>query len=104
MSYENRPGVERETKGGEKATPGSRLPTLVDIPTLAKHLGDTERHIRRLVAEHRIPFVKVGYLVRFDCDEIRRWLEECAVEEGAPTAPRRVRRRSTLRPLSASSG
>ena len=104
MSYENRPGVESGSRGGERTPTGARLPTLVDIPTLAKHLGDTERHIRRLVQDHRIPFVKVGYLIRFDCDEIRRWLEECTVEEGSPTAPRRVRRRSTLRPLSASSG
>lgn len=87
--------------GGEMSTTELRLPTLVDIPTLAKHLGVTERHIRRLVAERRIPFIKVGYLVRFDCNEIRRWLEDCGVEEGGLTAPRRAQRRSAVRPLSA---
>ncbi len=87
--------------GGDMSTTESRLPTLVDIPTLAGHLGVTERHIRRLVAERRIPFIKVGYLVRFDCDEILRWLEEYGVEEGGPTAPRRAQRRSAVRPLSA---
>ena len=29
------------------------LPDLVDIATLAERLGDSERHIRRLVAERR---------------------------------------------------
>jgi excisionase family DNA binding protein len=47
----------------------------VDIPTLAAHLGVTDRHIRRLVFERRIPFVKWGRLVRFDVDEIGRWIE-----------------------------
>jgi excisionase family DNA binding protein len=30
----------------------------------------TERHIRRLVQERRIPFVKWGHPLRFDPDEI----------------------------------
>ena len=33
---------------------------LIDLPTLARWLGVTERHIRRLVAERRIPFHKWG--------------------------------------------
>jgi excisionase family DNA binding protein len=51
------------------------LPTLVDIDTLAVHLGVSVRHIRRLIDERRIPFVKVGKFVRFDVDEIVRWVE-----------------------------
>ncbi len=31
---------------------------LMDIPTLAETLGVNVRHIRRLVAERRIPFIK----------------------------------------------
>ncbi|MGQ0617330.1 MAG: excisionase family DNA-binding protein [Acidimicrobiia bacterium] len=41
-------------------------PDLIDLPTLARRLGVDQRHIRRLVAERRIPFVKWGYLLRFD--------------------------------------
>jgi excisionase family DNA binding protein len=52
------------------------LPVLIDIATLADRLGDSERHIRRLVAERRIPFLKVGRLVRFDSAEIIRWLDD----------------------------
>ena len=41
----------------------TELPELIDITTLADRLGDSERHIRRLVAERRIPFLKVGRYV-----------------------------------------
>ena len=33
-------------------------------------------HIRRLVHERRVPFIKWGHLVRFDPAEIEAWLEE----------------------------
>lgn len=55
------------------------LPQLVDIPALAEHLGVTPRHVRRLVAERRIPFVKWGHLIRFDVAEVNRWLEGARV-------------------------
>jgi excisionase family DNA binding protein len=51
------------------------LPTLLDIDQLAQHLGTSHRHIRRLIAERRIPYVKVGRLVRFDPDEITDWID-----------------------------
>jgi excisionase family DNA binding protein len=38
-------------------------------------LGTTARHVRRLVSERRIPHIKVGGLVRFDLDDIDRWLD-----------------------------
>jgi excisionase family DNA binding protein len=52
-----------------------RLPRLLDIGGVAEHLGVTERHVRRVVAERRIPFVKWGHLLRFDPDEIALWLD-----------------------------
>lgn len=36
------------------------LPYLVDIGSMAEHLGVEVRHVRRLVAERRIPFIKWG--------------------------------------------
>ena len=48
---------------------------LVDIASVAKRLGVTVRHIRRLVAEERIPLVKWGHLLRFDPDEIETWID-----------------------------
>jgi len=52
------------------------LPQLLDGPTLARLLGTTERHVRRLVAERRIPFVRVGRFIRFEPNAIARWLED----------------------------
>lgn len=53
----------------------STLPRLLDINELAEHLGTSQRHIRRLIAERRIPYVKVGRLIRFDPEEIATWLD-----------------------------
>jgi excisionase family DNA binding protein len=34
----------------------------------------TRRHVRRLVDERRVPFVRVGRFIRFDPAEIADWL------------------------------
>jgi len=34
------------------------------------------RHVRRLVAERRIPFVKWGHLIRFDVEQVEAWLKD----------------------------
>jgi len=52
------------------------FPQLIDIGTFALLLGVGERYVRRMVAERRVPTVKVGHLVRFDLAEISKWLEE----------------------------
>ena len=52
------------------------LPELLDITTLAQHLGVPTRHIRRLVHEKRIPYIKWGHLIRFDPADIKTWLED----------------------------
>jgi excisionase family DNA binding protein len=49
---------------------------LLDLPTVAKRLGVNERHVRRLVAERRIPYLKWGRLLRFDPVELEAWLDE----------------------------
>lgn len=52
---------------------------LMDLRTVAQRLGVNERHVRRLVFERRIPFVKWGHLLRFDPDEIDAWLDGARV-------------------------
>ncbi len=42
---------------------------------MAERLGVNQRHIRRLVAERRIPYLKWGHLLRFDPVEIQIWLD-----------------------------
>jgi len=41
----------------------------VSIGNVAEHLGVSARHVRRLVYERRIPYVKWGHLRRFDVDD-----------------------------------
>jgi excisionase family DNA binding protein len=52
------------------------LPRLLTIEELADHLGVTVRHIRRLIAENRVPYVKWRHFIRFDPAEIARWLDD----------------------------
>jgi excisionase family DNA binding protein len=53
---------------------------LLDVDGVAQALGVTNRHVRRLVAERRIPFFKVGKFVRFDPGELDVWLDQQRVE------------------------
>ena len=48
---------------------------LLDLPAVAARLGVNHRHIRRLVAERRIPYIKWGHLLRFDPAELREWID-----------------------------
>lgn len=54
----------------------ARLPQLMRIDEVAEHLGVSVRHVRRLVQERRIPFLKWGHFVMFDQGEIASWLEQ----------------------------
>jgi len=49
---------------------------LLQIPELAEQLGVTERFIRRLVFERRIPYLKIGKFIRFDPEAVEDWIEE----------------------------
>ncbi len=59
-------------------------PPLMSLAEVAVRLGVSQRHIRRLVAERRIPFIKWGHLLRFDPAEIRTWIDECRRHPGQP--------------------
>ena len=67
-------------KGARSRQPEGRGATaekdLVDINWVAKRLGVIVRHVRRLVSDKRIPFIKWGHLLRFDPDEIERWIDD----------------------------
>jgi len=60
-------------------TSSDRLP-LMDLAAVAERLGVNQRHVRRLVAERRIPFVKWGHLLRFDPPEIEEWLDQARIK------------------------
>ena len=60
-----------------------RSVALLGVGDLAERLGTTERFVRRLVAERRVPFHKVGKYVRFDPADIDEWLVAHRVESMA---------------------
>jgi excisionase family DNA binding protein len=76
-----------------RTTTVHQLPALLTIEDVAEHLGVTVRHVRRLVAERRIPFIKWGHLLRFDPSQIAEWLasRHVPITTGArlPTGPAR---------------
>ncbi len=47
----------------------------MDLPAVAERLGVNQRHVHRLVAERRIPYLKWGHLLRFDPADIEAWLD-----------------------------
>lgn len=56
------------------AAPRSTDCPLLDVDELAERLNISVRHVRRLVAERRIPYLKVGHLVRFEPAAINAWV------------------------------
>ena len=75
----------RAVSAGASSAPTKRAATaghtsrerrsLVDIEELAAWLGIEVGFVRRLIAQRRVPFVKIGKLVRFDPDEIEAWID-----------------------------
>ena len=48
---------------------------LMNISEVAEQLGVDVRHVRRLVHERRIPYIKWGHLLRFDPVEVAAWID-----------------------------
>lgn len=53
-----------------------QLGRLLNIIQVADALGVEVRHVRRLVHERRIPYLKWGHLLRFDPSDIKSWLAQ----------------------------
>ena len=51
------------------------LARLLTIAEVAEALGVDVRHVRRLVHEKRIPYIKWGHLLRFDPTDIAAWVD-----------------------------
>lgn len=50
--------------------------SLVDISWVAERLGVGVRFVRRLVADRRIAYVKLGGHLRFEPSEVERFIDE----------------------------
>jgi excisionase family DNA binding protein len=68
------------------ATPRASLTRLMNITEVAETLGVDVRHVRRLVHENRIPYLKWGHLLRFDPAEVAAWLDSCRHRGGVTAA------------------
>jgi excisionase family DNA binding protein len=61
------------------ATPRSSSGDLLTVEQAAEFMNITNHFVRRLIRERRIPFVKVGRLVRLRRSDIEAYLDECLV-------------------------
>ncbi len=59
--------------------PPERLWTVADV---AEYLAVTERTVRAWQTEHRLPFLKIGGVVRFRTADVIAWADQ--FEDGAP--------------------
>lgn len=50
-------------------------PALIDVRAAAELLGTSERQIRSMVFERRIPYMKIGPKLRFDPAELEDFLD-----------------------------
>jgi len=76
LDDEHDPPVDRRALrlvDGERVAEGD---VLVGMETVARLLGVGERYVRRMVAERRIEFVKIGHSVRFDLGVVCERVED----------------------------
>ena len=57
---------------------------LLDIDDAADYLNVSPRFIRRLIAQRRINYLKIGKFVRFDQDELDDWVQAQRVDARWP--------------------
>lgn len=51
-----------------------RTQALWTLDEVAARLATTTRHVRRLVADRRLPHLKIGRFLRFEPGEVERWI------------------------------
>jgi excisionase family DNA binding protein len=54
--------------------------SLLSVEAAAEYLGASPRFVRRLVAERRVPYVKVGRLVRLTAEDLDDYIAAARVE------------------------
>jgi excisionase family DNA binding protein len=59
------------------------LDTLLTVDQAASRLGTSVRFVRRLIAERRIAYVKLGRHVRITADDLEEFIASGRVEGGA---------------------
>jgi excisionase family DNA binding protein len=89
-----RAGREKEQRacrdGAERVSAGGRRERPLSVSEAAVYLNVNVRYVRRLVAERRVTYLKVGRLLRFRASDLEAYLQSCRVEP--PTSGRRSAR------------
>jgi excisionase family DNA binding protein len=52
----------------------------LSVAEAANYMNVTERYVRRLIAERRVPFLKIGRHVRLRPEDLDAYLDGCRVE------------------------
>jgi excisionase family DNA binding protein len=74
---------------------GEIMRAYLTVAETAEYMNTTVRFVRRLIAERRIPFHKVGRYVRLRLQDVDAFIEAGRVEAFDPTAVRRYLRRAS---------
>lgn len=69
-------------RDGQKE-PASQSSPLLSVSEAAAHLGTTERFVRRMVAERRCRYFKVGKFLRFRQDDLDAFVAQGVVNAEA---------------------
>jgi excisionase family DNA binding protein len=65
--------------------------TLLTVDQAAERLSTKPRFIRRLIAERRIPYIKIGAHVRIDDRDVDAFIDAGRITTDPSPAARRVR-------------
>lgn len=57
------------------------MKTILDLKEISNYLKMSESMIRKMVREKTIPYFRLGYRLKFDLDEINKWIEKLSEEE-----------------------
>lgn len=63
---------------------------LLTIGEAAERLNVSVRFVRRLVAERRLPYVKIGKFIRFETVDLDTWIDDRKVESRRPGPTQRA--------------
>lgn len=55
---------------------------MLNIEQVAERLGTSPRFVRRLIAERRVAFNRVGRHIRFNASDVERFIQAGRVEPG----------------------
>jgi excisionase family DNA binding protein len=57
------------------------MKTILDLKEVSNYLKLSESMVRKMVREKTIPYFRLGYRLKFDLDEINKWIEKLSKDE-----------------------